>query len=213
MQFAALAFGAEGLFDQAADQLAHAGHARGQVLRGGLERDIGGDELRQQLRDFGRGVGIPADAAVPAGTRQPRGQAQRAVQVPAELQVIGEYQVAQRFPIASELLGSLGATQVDADILCLHIAQRHHAAGDDEIRRAAIDLFGFVDGADVLAADGFQQRLQRGPMGMLGGVAGLERLLDGGKVGFQGVGEIGGHPVPCWRRACAADAKAPPALL
>ena len=89
VQFACVVFGRKGFFNQFANQPPHAGHARGQIVRRGLERNIGLDELAQKLPHLAGGGVIPFDLAVLVGLRQAGAELELAIQIPLELDVIG----------------------------------------------------------------------------------------------------------------------------
>ena len=181
MQLAPGAFGLEGFVDEVADQPPEAGHARGQIVRGGLDGQVGLDELGQQLRDLAGGGFVPADFAVLARPRQAGGELAFAIDKPAEVDVVGEDEVGQRFAVAAQLVGGGGLVQADAYVLGLDVAQRQQATGDDEVGRAtgnALRLVGGLDGAVRRAADlrahRFKQGFERRAVRVLGGVAGLQ---------------------------------------
>ncbi len=182
VQIAFGTLGAERLLDEAADQLRKLRHARRQILRRRLQRQVRGDELAEQLRNLAGRVVIPADAPILARTRQRCAEPQFAIKVPLEVEIIGEHEVAERSEVALHLLAAGDLPQIDADVLGLDVAQRHHAASENEIRRPAGDALRLVDGVDAFPADGLEQRFQRWPMGVLGGIAGLDRTFDRGQV-------------------------------
>ena len=193
MQLAPRAFGLEGFVDEVADQPPQARHARGQIVRRGLDGQVGLDELGQQLRDFAGGGFVPADFAVLARPRQAGRQLAFAIDKPAEVDVVGEDQVGQRFAVAAQLVGRGGFVQAHPHVLGLDIAQRQQAARDDEVRRAAGDALRLVGGADRtmrlvasgLRADGFKQGFERRAMGVFGGVADFEGVGHRSEIGLE----------------------------
>ena len=76
--------------------------------------------------------------------------------------------------------------EVEAHILGFDIAQRQQPAGEDVVGRTAGNTLRLVGGADAgrarLRAHAFQQGLERRPVGVFGGVAGLE--VGGNRIGI-----------------------------
>jgi len=153
------------------------GHVAGQITgRGdsqgglGIERREEGGELRRAV-----GHGLETPLGIEIGHAQ--GQPLLAGGIPAEFKVIGQHPVRQG-GIAQELptvrpLAALHLIEVDADILGLDMPDRHTIARDVEIRGAAGDAAGLVGGDDA-GVNGFEQRLQRRAVRMLGGVTALD---------------------------------------
>ena len=196
---------AEALGHHVAGQVGEPGHAPRQLLGGGDGRRVAVEEVAQQRGGFGDGavaqrqpnslspwerVGVRASPAA-VKLRQAGDGAALAVHVPAEFGVVGEQQVGQRFPVALELppvdRGRAGAVAValdfveaHADVLGLDVADGHAVLrpADGVVGRAALDALRFVGGGDAVRGR-LQQRLERGPVGVLGGVAvrqaGLQR--------------------------------------
>ncbi|WP_199755292.1 hypothetical protein [Extensimonas vulgaris] len=156
----------------------------------GFDGHVSLHETQQQLRHFCRGGFVPADFAVFVGPRQTGAELAFTIDEPAEFDVVGQDQVGQRLAVAAQLRGFGSFVEMDAHVLGLDVTQRQHAARDDEVGRAAIDALGLVGslyGAlGVLAsartglrAHGFEQRLERRAVRVLGGIADLERGGDG----------------------------------
>ena len=159
------------------------GHAPRQFLRAGDRLGAVAQEVEEQRVGFGNTVVTHRQLAAAVKLRQAGDGAALAVHVPAELGVVGQQQVGQRLPVTLEL-PPVDCERVGAGAVLLYIRKAHANVfgfnvadgqpallpADGVIGRAALDPLGFVGGRNPVKG-GLQQRIQRRPVGVLGGVA------------------------------------------
>ena len=94
-----------------------------------------------------------------------RSQAQLAADIPAEFQIVGKDEIGEAVAVAFELFAFLGVVERYTDVLGFDKAKRNIFAGDDVVRRAALDALGFVGGRDT-GLKSFEQVFQRGAVAL-----------------------------------------------
>ena len=175
----------ENAFDAVPQQSGLGGHSLGEFARIGNLWRIGRKKRFEQRADGPCAVLFGNDSALTVDAPEARRLTQIAVGVPAELQIVGQNKVGQPGPITRQLFVGFHTIQVYANVLALDVSHRHSAADDDEIRRAACNVRRLVDGAHAIAAQFFDQRLQRGPVAVLGRLPRRQRLRESAAIGAE----------------------------
>ena len=176
----------KGFNDGIAHQVGEVGKAQGELRGRGDGNGPLREETLEELEGLGLLVGIGDNLAAGSDASERGGsaffRAALALHVPADFEVIGEEEIRKVRLIALELLALFDLGEIDADVLRLDVAEREAvlAPRDDVIRRAALDALGFIGG--IHFRERLDERLKRGAIGVLGGVATLPRPLDLGEI-------------------------------
>ena len=173
--------------DGVAEQSCLACHPPRQIGRVVDRGVVGGGERIQQRPHGIAAAALRGVRAAAVESAEASSLAQLALGVPAELQIVGEDQVGESFAVALELVAPLGSVEVLADVLALDMSDWHAAPLDDEIGRASLDARGLVDRLGAIAAQRFDQRLERGAVAVLRRLSTVVGLPQRLAVGAQGL--------------------------